>query len=1366
MPSFSRTLGLVQLLLLGQSPNHVVRAAKSDGLEVTAVDDIPYHDLSPEETVHLLTQYAGLALPIHFEEGGQLGLQKHLDLAIPTSASVSKGENEKGKAQKPQVASGGDEQSSYDGPNLQELQQALETKRTAFYLTGLPDGSTTALNAAMSPKTGEFYVYKGDEAAKQSAAENEDNEEQEQVDDVVYIGNNATTFEYMLDFILKNDLDLLTAVNSSGGSSPTNVAALAKGSGTIGAGSASEGTTVQSFQRLQTAVGGHTQQLLRLDGRHSLLKTAAEKATFARNENVPAHVDEEADYLQIVKLLLKKYYPENAQDLQSFVKASSDFDEAWESQKDLGWNKNAFQRPERQAKLEQDYHFYQQFSSKYLVAANLGDEPVISKSSMSDFVDGAQSFLEWVLVKCGESLPVEEEAEQVEGENAAAGSDAAAASTSEGAVNRTLLIKISKPCNFLIPELLRRGATVKNVLPTAVRDANLARYLPLLLMSMMRTAFRSYGDEPKQVQEFHHDLRTSYNDDGETLLHFAVEADNLEAIKWLLQFDDGISPAHGGEDDVAWSRGLKKTLATNVGSSTSASAASAGWSAAAGGARLALHDATLQGGKDSPYNVNSWETILRSPQLYPGGVTSWQAAWGHGCAAGFYGTPAFECPASGAIVIADGCTDNCWSFKNDASLCYDHGYGDPMLAHERRDYFSAAHVAAEPQTQALPAEECCKRDTTREGESVTMCGGMFLYDGDKTISVAGGVAARASDYCSLRGFGQPIADLTTVVPTSNASEKEAECCELPSCDIGFFGAPKDFTCPERLQNDQDPTGFIGHTFSGSSKPAGVCTTRACNTTQANLWRCCEMRGVCPHYYEGETAVTPDPYHIQTSSYFRKTEQVNPQPPHFDCHLGSVAQSRDLWVSSEAKLNYCDGRDCNAALDLNACCVLYEERGAFNETVPLADAGVNLTAAELSAGSPEDESQNATSSDAAAFVSTLSVKRFYYCDDSFTPEFYWSEHQAWAACNEYGVYCHGYQFDPTFLRYRANYTEGKHYSVLLSVPAEDIPDAALLSTSFSVPLDLRNATKYLPVGAPSVSFTVHCAKVDARFADRNLTSGETVYYEDDEYVRIWMKKNRQIDTSALTVEDLGALHPEEEEDAAADARDGVYFGNDIAVFYCHHPSVSSSSIPAQLHREHFSSSELDLDAINAEDFDPVLFINKQFPSEKSLQGVEKTIQKLDAVAKNIDAEVTVAIREQAKLGFRAKEDLQEGKQAIFQLIDRVKSVQSKAEQSESLVLEFCRNIKFLDLAKKNLTHTVTGFKRFVMLVSALEQLRRRAAERKYKEASQLLNACEELSLHFLELSKVVHKVHDLLRQKDALLADLRLRVEKIQVQVQA
>ena len=107
---------------------------------------------------------------------------------------------------------------------------------------------------------------------------------------------------------------------------------------------------------------------------------------------------------------------------------------------------------------------------------------------------------------------------------------------------------------------------------------------------------------------------------------------------------------------------------------------------------------------------------------------------------------------------------------------------------------------------------------------------------------------------------------------------------------------------------------------------------------------------------------------------------------------------------------------------------------------------------------------------------------------------------------------------------------------------------------------------------------------------------------------------------------------------------------------------------------------------------------------------------------------------------AREDLQEAQNAITELFGRVEEIQDKASQSESLVVEFCRSIKFLDLAKTNLTHTVTGFKRFVMLVTALEQLRTFALARKYQDVSNLLSACEQLSKHFEKLAKVLNNYY--------------------------
>ena len=45
---------------------------------------------------------------------------------------------------------------------------------------------------------------------------------------------------------------------------------------------------------------------------------------------------------------------------------------------------------------------------------------------------------------------------------------------------------------------------------------------------------------------------------------------------------------------------------------------------------------------------------------------------------------------------------------------------------------------------------------------------------------------------------------------------------------------------------------------------------------------------------------------------------------------------------------------------------------------------------------------------------------------------------------------------------------------------------------------------------------------------------------------------------------------------------------------------------------------------------------------------------------------------------------------------MKEIKVKADQSEALVVEICRDIKKLDFAKKNLTSTITALRRLGML----------------------------------------------------------------------
>jgi len=91
--------------------------------------------------------------------------------------------------------------------------------------------------------------------------------------------------------------------------------------------------------------------------------------------------------------------------------------------------------------------------------------------------------------------------------------------------------------------------------------------------------------------------------------------------------------------------------------------------------------------------------------------------------------------------------------------------------------------------------------------------------------------------------------------------------------------------------------------------------------------------------------------------------------------------------------------------------------------------------------------------------------------------------------------------------------------------------------------------------------------------------------------------------------------------------------------------------------------------------------------------------------------------------------------------KIHEIKTKAEQSETMVQEICRDIKKLDCAKRHITTTITALHRLTMLVSAVEQLQVMASKRQYKEASAQLEAVNQLCSHF-EAYRDVPKITEL------------------------
>jgi len=136
-----------------------------------------------------------------------------------------------------------------------------------------------------------------------------------------------------------------------------------------------------------------------------------------------------------------------------------------------------------------------------------------------------------------------------------------------------------------------------------------------------------------------------------------------------------------------------------------------------------------------------------------------------------------------------------------------------------------------------------------------------------------------------------------------------------------------------------------------------------------------------------------------------------------------------------------------------------------------------------------------------------------------------------------------------------------------------------------------------------------------------------------------------------------------------------------------------------------------------------------------------MQKIQSEIRRVDASILAAVRQQSNSGTKAKEELAAATNAVQELMHKIHEIKTKAEQSETMVQEICRDIKKLDCAKRHITTTITALHRLTMLVSAVEQLQVMASKRQYKEAAAQLEAVNQLCSHF-EAYRDVPKITEL------------------------
>ncbi|XP_052743016.1 vacuolar protein sorting-associated protein 53 homolog [Bicyclus anynana] len=184
--------------------------------------------------------------------------------------------------------------------------------------------------------------------------------------------------------------------------------------------------------------------------------------------------------------------------------------------------------------------------------------------------------------------------------------------------------------------------------------------------------------------------------------------------------------------------------------------------------------------------------------------------------------------------------------------------------------------------------------------------------------------------------------------------------------------------------------------------------------------------------------------------------------------------------------------------------------------------------------------------------------------------------------------------------------------------------------------------------------------------------------------------------------------------------------------------------------------------DSEEFDAVAYINRVFPTEQSLAGVESAAARCEYRLAGVQHDMRRLVRaqhEQRQAGQRA---LLAARRAVAELALQVADVNRKAERSEGMVREITAEIKQLDCAKWNLTAAITALNHLHMLAGGAASLRSAAERRQYKELllplQAIMEVLEQLRLYrdIRELNALRDEVHAVRAAlAEQILADFRL-----------
>ncbi|KAK8812475.1 hypothetical protein WA158_007709 [Blastocystis sp. Blastoise] len=160
-----------------------------------------------------------------------------------------------------------------------------------------------------------------------------------------------------------------------------------------------------------------------------------------------------------------------------------------------------------------------------------------------------------------------------------------------------------------------------------------------------------------------------------------------------------------------------------------------------------------------------------------------------------------------------------------------------------------------------------------------------------------------------------------------------------------------------------------------------------------------------------------------------------------------------------------------------------------------------------------------------------------------------------------------------------------------------------------------------------------------------------------------------------------------------------------------------------------------DVLDSTQFDPIAYINEQFPDEMSLSKLQPYSMSLKEKIVKLDQQILETVRDQSSASRDAEQDLKDAKETITELFKKIVEIKEKAGNSEELVQIICKDISKLDIAKKNLTESLNSLAKLQMYMSSLDAIEPLANTKKYYSASTYMGVIMQLYSYFEKYNNI-------------------------------